>query len=154
MCRVASVLLATSAASAAPPPDWIMNQPAGRTLEQPQAIILVSVVESNPSSPRATVQVVKSWKGPYSAGQTLHTEEPGLCSGPLSSCTPYQFQADDKELLIFVYDARYPDKILAAVQWVWSAAESPTQVLMAALDQAVIQCPTCANPSVPATLKH
>jgi len=154
MCRVASVLLAAlltaSRASAAPPPDQVMQDPM-RFLQEAEGIILVRVVESKPGETpehtTATLQVIKEWKGPYAAGRILHVhfETPLVvsCAGPCKS--PYVFQPDDKELLIRLSSGTDQDPIAVWQGWVWSAAES--KALMEALDQAV--CPSCAKPPMP-----
>src|SRR4029077_4386299 len=108
MNRVASALLATlliasSAASGSPPhPAWLLQNPM-QYLQAAKAILLVRVLESKPGATpehtTATLQVIKSWKGPYSAGRILLVKAPAIvsCAG---KCTPYVFQPDDKELLI------------------------------------------------------
>jgi hypothetical protein len=121
-----------SRASATPPPDWTIHEP-WRFFETAQTVILVRVVNSNPVTDSAGVKVLKSWKGPFSAGRVLHVEPPAICAG--GSCKPYVFQAGDKELLIVVFDAKDREPIGAWDGWVWPAAES--QPLIEALDKAV-----------------
>jgi hypothetical protein len=133
-----------------------------RFLEQARAIVLVRVEELTPPfigawgpsgapttgpSNNATLRVIKSWKGPYSAGRILHVEAPVIVSCHQFDCTPYVFQPDDKELLITRLGDRDQDPIAVWENWVWPAATS--QALMDALDQAVVQCPSCAKLPMP-----
>ena len=147
---LATLLLASGVASATPPPDHrqLLLQDPMRFLEHAQVITLVHVVESKPGATpehtSATLQVIKSWKGPYSAGRILHVEEPTIVSCHADDCEFYVFQPADKALLIVGFDARDRDPIAAWQSWTWPAAES--QALMDALDQAVIRCPSCAKP--------
>jgi hypothetical protein len=78
-------------------------------------VILVRVVESSfPANAdpahdfslhKASALVLKSWKGPFSAGYLLHIGSPGACFG--FSCQPYAVQAGD-EVLIFSQGTRDP----------------------------------------------
>src|SRR5215469_17384772 len=139
MHRVASALLATSliasrVAGGSPAPDPLLQDPM-RLLETVQTLILVRVVELNPSSTTsATLRVIKSWKGPYSAGRVLHVEAPVIlaCAGP---CLPYVFEPNDKELLIATFDENDRDPIVVWDGWAWSTAESKIKALMDALDK-------------------
>ena len=142
MHRVASALLATlliasRSASGGLTPDRLISFGRG-ILETQQTIILVRVVEVGPVLPfawskpgyYATVLVLKSWKGPFSAGRVLHVVPADVCMR--ANWDPYLFQAGDNELLMFTGTQ---EPIVAMKDSVWPAAES--QALMRALDQAV-----------------
>ena len=111
------------------------------SFEAAQTVILVRIVEStfptvpdlahNPLFiPSASALVLRSWKGPFSAGLLLHLAPPSFCAG--SNCQPYPVQAGE-EVLIFAQQARDP---ITAIQGnVYRAAES--QSMMEVLDQTV-----------------
>jgi hypothetical protein len=152
---LASLLIASSAASSSPPhPAWLLQNPM-QYLQAAQAILLVRVLESKPGATpehtTATLQVIKSWKGPYCAGRILHAKAPVIvsCAG---ECTPYVFQPVDKELLIQPGGATTgsgatEEPIAVWKERTWPAVESKD--LMDALDWAVVQCPSCAKPPTP-----
>ena len=116
--------------------DWQIKP----SFETTQTVVLVRVVESTfpavaNSAPdydfaHATALVLKSWKGPFSAGRLLHITPPGGCAG--SNCTPYPLQAGD-EVLIFTQ--RTEDPITALQGMVFRAPES--QSMMEVMDQTV-----------------
>jgi hypothetical protein len=133
-----TLLLPSPALSDAPLPDWQIKS----RLELARTVILVRVVESTfrgaadslPVStfPSATVLVLRSWKGPFSAGHLLHAAPPGFCAGSRASCQPYPLHAGD-EVLIFAQQT--DDPIVASEYSVFRAAES--KATMEVLDQAV-----------------
>jgi hypothetical protein len=136
--------------SLGPPPISLVHDP--RILEQAKTIILVRVAElaeihPYPSWPdvtetSATLLVLKSWKGPFSAGRVLHTKEALTCNGRVDYCESYRFQFrdKDKEFVIMDFDdvtkVNRTNVLFVPRAWAWPAAQS--QALMAALDQAVI----------------
>ena len=134
------------------PPERLIHDP--RILESPEArtIILVRLVSvemldraRNDIPERATMLVLKSWKGPYSAGRVLHTPKGFMAHiGKPGDFRYYHFQLADqgKEFLIMSLGgisssdgSDTSDLITVRRSWVWPAAKS--QALMAALDQAV-----------------
>jgi hypothetical protein len=130
------------------PPEQLIQDP--RILDSPDArtIILVRVGElERPEyaglSPYATMFVLKSWNGPFSAGDVLHTPKGFVaCGSKRDDCRLYNFQLGDrgKEFLIMSLGGQKrpeePDLIFVRRKWVWPAAKS--RALMAALDQAVV----------------
>jgi hypothetical protein len=130
----AGLLVASGAVSDTPPEDW----PIGSRFAAFETIVLVRVVESTfpaaihsgvdvSQDASATVLVLKSWKGPFQTGRSLHVVPPGYCFG--SSCLPYPLRPGE-ELLIF--DGRTVDPIFALQSFVYRAADS--KVSIAALD--------------------
>jgi hypothetical protein len=129
------------------PPEWLIHDP--RILERARAIVLVRVLELEmQTAPReyyATMLVLKSWKGPFSAGRVLHTPKGYSLLGCNSSgCDYYHFQFRDqgKEFLIMSFggtispDGTKPADVIGVFRkWAWPAERS--QALIAALDQAV-----------------
>ena len=114
-----------------------------------RTIILVRVVKSDPvsPSPRAMVLVLKSWKGPFSAGRVLHVGPPPegviLCAG--AKCPPdmYLFRpSGDKELLIMTDSETEP--LMLSPESVSSGSES--QALIRTVDQAVKQVQELQDP--------
>ncbi len=96
-------------------------------------IILVRVVGLLPET---TLLVLKSWRGPFSAGRVLHAHAVAIIE------PQYLFQAGDKdkELLILTGVFSNPDEAQDHIanpmaSGVWPAAEA--QPLMVALDEAV-----------------
>jgi hypothetical protein len=84
LCGVALVVILTACSDApsdtapppyglAAPPDRLIHDP--RILERAQTIILVRVVWLNLEClfKCTAMRVVKAWKGPFSAGDVLHT---------------------------------------------------------------------------------
>jgi len=128
------------------PPEYLTHDP--RILDSPEAgtIILVQVVELERQEGDglglyAKMLVLKYWKGPFSAGEVLHTLKGYVaCDGNRSSCAQYDFQLGDrgKEFLIMSSAQQKrpdPNEISVGRYWTWPAEES--QALMAALDQSV-----------------
>jgi hypothetical protein len=80
------------------PPEKLIHDPC--ILDRPEArtIILVRVVEAEvqedfASVPYAKMLVLKSWQGPFSAGEVLRTPKLlYLCDGKLEDCAQYNFQ--------------------------------------------------------------
>lgn len=132
------------------PPEQLIHDP--RILDSPEAgtIILVRVVslemlnrEWNEIPEHPKMLVLKSWKGPFAAGDVLHTPEGFIFHhGKPDNNRFYHFQFEDqgKEFLIMSLGgekrAQEPDVIFVRRSWVWPAAKS--QALIAALDQAVV----------------
>jgi hypothetical protein len=138
------------------PPESLVHDP--RILEQPRTstIILVRVVKLETVYPvsappyaigdgttQATMLVLKSWRGPFSAGDVLHTPKgPFLAvNGNPVDYLSYPFQVGDqgKEFLIITNGGPNPSdgtEIMVRRYWAWPAAKS--RALMAALDQAVL----------------
>jgi hypothetical protein len=124
------------------PPELLIHDP--RVLEQPRTVILVRVIgfemlnsDENSIPAHATMLVLKSWKGPFSAGDVLHTPKGFIAiTGNPEDFISYPFQAGDqgKEFLIMDNGWPRPD-ILVRRYSAWPAEKS--QALMAALDQAV-----------------
>src|SRR5215471_15573031 len=88
----------------------------------------------------ATLLVLKSWKGTFSAGHVLHTPEFIVCGSRLEDCGLYYFQLGDRSKGFLIMSRGFisgPDGTNPAVERdaVWPAAKSPA--LMAALDQGV-----------------
>jgi hypothetical protein len=120
-----TLLVASRAVSATSLPDWQIES----NFETAHTVILVRVVEStfpavadfSPDSAfaRATALVLKSWKGPFSAGRLLHIAPPGDCIG--FSCLPYPLQAGDE---VLIFSQRTEDPIIAVEGLVFRAAES------------------------------
>ena len=104
-----------------------------------EAAILVRVVESTPVDLAAakgfpyvlgTVLVLKSWWGPFSAGQVLQVRDVGeVIRGRLPCNTPYPLRAGDE---LIVGTQRTEDPILVVCCSTWPA-ESISKDLMAAL---------------------
>jgi hypothetical protein len=138
------------------PPDVLIHNP--RILDHAHIAILVRVLQvaqaasseppnfyyEHPTNPvNATLLVLKSWQGPFSAGRVLHVPRaPGECQGTYDTCPPFQFQPGDQgnEFLILGEPRNsngtdVADEIFVHRFSVWHAAKS--QTLMAALDQAV-----------------
>ena len=117
--------------------------------ETSQSVILVRVVEStfsavaggadDPPFPTASALVLRSWKGPFSAGQLVHLVPPYFCAG--SNCQPYPVQAGD-EVLIFSQQARDPITVMQVN--VFRAAESKS--MMEVLDQTVRELQQLQDP--------
>jgi hypothetical protein len=115
-----------------------------------RTIILVRVLKLDDPvspSPRATVLVLKSWKGPFSAGRALHVGPPPegvvVCMG--SKCPPdmYLFRpSGDKELLIMTDSETEP--LMLSPESVSSGSES--QALIRTVDQAVKQVQELQDP--------
>jgi hypothetical protein len=123
------------------PPESLVHDP--KILYTAWTILLVRVVGWSSSrdfatlnAPSTTLLVLKSWEGPFSAGDVLHTPEGAvLCNGRREDCDSYDFHKG-KEFVImsrtWTDGTRMPRLHRNEV---WAAAES--QALMAALDQAV-----------------
>ncbi len=113
------------------PPHYCIDDPFLEPM-----IILVRVVEVDPEDGTPTLLVLKSWRGPSSAGRVLHAQPPSPITSP-----QYFFQAGDKDkkLLILAHPGfsdPYADRIAdPPPSGVWPAAEA--QPLMEALDEAV-----------------
>jgi hypothetical protein len=109
-------------------------------LEAHRAIILVRVLKLDDPvspSPHATVLVLKSWKGPFSAGRTLHAGRPppDVCMG-INCGIPeqYLFQpSGDKELLIMTNSETEPLWLFPKL--VSSGSESEARIRM--VEQAI-----------------
>jgi hypothetical protein len=163
-----AVILSACSREPSPPPPFKLVAPSIDSLVHNPlllatagTIILVRVVEVTPwrseslHGQTATLLVLKSWQGPFSAGDVLHTQGyPGfvLCNGHVDECGTYDFQPGEKGqefIIMHVGLHNNPDGsgsnaddrwgttfITAPPMWVWPAAKS--QALIAALDQAVI----------------
>lgn len=115
-----------------------------------RTIILVRVIKSDDPlspSPRATVSVLKSWKGPFSAGRVLHVGPPPegvmLCAG--SKCPPdmYLFRpSGDSELLIMTDSETEP--LMLSPESVSSGAE--LQARMQTVEHAVKELQELQDP--------
>jgi hypothetical protein len=118
-------------------------------------IILVRVIgfemldpERNSIPAHATMLVIRSWKGPFSAGDVLQTPRGYfIYSGRLDDMAPYPFQSGDqgKYFLIMGYDGPSPAETWVGRYEAWPAEKS--QALMAALDQAVAQAVADSMPT-------
>jgi len=143
---LATALFAARSVSGAP----LTDRETRSRFEAWQTVILVHVVESTfpsalefpdryPLGGEATVLVLKSWKGPFVAGLTLHVATPGFCAG--SSCLPYPLQAGQD---VLIFDQRTEDPLMAMEQFVSTAADS--KEAMATLDQ-LMQGPSSLGPN-------
>lgn len=128
-------------------PDYCID----RYVSQESMIVLVRLtglgeVQPDPRRapdfkvPDATFVVLRSWRGPFSAGGVLHVRGgPVLCTGACGR-PGYDFQAIGEELLILAHPGVFSDpdaardRIIYPVG-VWPVAEA--QPLMEALDEAV-----------------
>jgi hypothetical protein len=141
------------------PPEQLIHNP--RILERALAIILVRGIgfemldpQENSIPAHATMLVIRSWKGPFSAGDVLQTPKGFLATtyngividgapidtDPMDHMVPYPFQSGDQGKYFLIMDNRGfppPDR------WVWVGRYAAwpaekSRALMAALDQAVV----------------
>ena len=85
-----------------------------------------------------TMRVLKSWKGPVSAGDVLHTPKIHTPKGNsfIAGCPPWDVQSEDRGKEFVILDADVDSGEIYVNRWeVWPAERS--QALMATLDQAV-----------------
>jgi hypothetical protein len=125
------------------PRELLIHDP--RVLEHARTVILVRVIgfemlnpDENSIPAHATMLVLKSWKGPFSAGDVLHTPKGFIqINGNPEDVISYPFQAGDqgKEFLIMDNGGPPPPDIFVGRYSAWPAEKS--QALMAALDQVV-----------------
>ena len=149
------------------PPEQLIHDP--RILERALTIILVRVIgfemldpERNSVPAHATMLVIRSWKGPFSAGDVLQTPRGflgvtyngavlangELVEDPMDRMDPYPFQSGDQGKYFLIMDNRgFPPDIWVGRYSAWPAEKS--QALMAALDQATRETVTVAEQSTP-----
>ena len=124
------------------PPELLIHDP--RVLERQSTIILVRVIgfemldpERNSVPAHATMLVIRSWKGPFSAGDVLQTPRGYFnYSGALDDMVAYPFQSGDQGNYFLIMPMQIEDQYI----WVYRHSAWPaekSQALMAALDQAV-----------------
>lgn len=114
-----------------------------------RTIILVRVIESDPGSPsvNGTVLVLKSWKGPFSAGRVLRVGPPTdgvmMCTGPKCPPDMYLFRrSGDKELLIMTDSETEP--LMLSPESVSSGSE--LQARMQTVERAVKEVEELQDP--------
>jgi hypothetical protein len=120
------------------PPERLIHDP--RILDQAATIILVRVIglgmqEPAGPFPHPTMLVIRSWKGPFSAGEVLHTKGPSMCNGRIEDCVGYPFQSGDQGKYFLIMNGEQETEMTVRRYEAWPAEKS--QALMAALDQAV-----------------